>query len=159
MKLRQIKSVEWTIRDFIDSVDYVFFVTLTFRDLINELDCKKVLNRVLTLARYYGFSGVWVRECQMSGRVHYHLLANGWNCKLWSYGFQQIKMINGESKEKLKTYLIKEFLKGKQLQNTDKGFKRWGKFGQITRHRVRDFEMAYIIDEGCPDIKNIFKKF
>jgi len=159
MKLRQIKSVEWTIRDFVDSVDSLFFVTLTFRDLFYESDCKMILNRVLTLARYYGFAGVWVREYQTSGRVHYHLLASGWNSKLWLYGFQQIKIVKGDSKEKLKTYLIKEFLKGKQLQNVEKGFKRWGKFGNVTRHCVRDFEMEYIIDPQCPDVKNIFKKF
>lgn len=79
------------------------FLTLTFRDEVNDIDIGNYKLNLFTQRakdRYSEFQYLAVPEFQKSGRVHYHLLCNLRYVesrkieKVWGEGFIKIKRIN-----------------------------------------------------------------
>jgi len=152
MKLKQIKALEWTLQDFLNGKEEFYWVTLTFSIDIEEKDAKAILHRFLSLCRKWGRSGVWIREYQKSGRIHYHVVASSpLPIDYWQYGFYfQKKIINKNSSDnkKLVEYLKKEVLKSKQVKTQKKFSKRWGVFGGVQRSKVKEIKTEYIPDKN-----------
>jgi hypothetical protein len=152
MKLKQIKALEWTLQDFLKERGEFYWVTLTFGFEIEEKEAKAILHRFLSLCRKWGRSGIWIREYQRSGRIHYHVVSgSNLPVEFWQWGFYfQKKVINKNfnDNQKLVEYLKKEVLKSKQVKTTKKYSKRWGVFGGIQRSKVKEIKTEYIPDQN-----------
>jgi len=152
MKLKQIKALEWTLQDFLSERKEFYWITLTFSWDIEEKDAKAILNRFLTLCRKWGRSGVWIREYQKSGRIHYHVVSGSpLPVDFWHWGFYFQKKIikkNLIDNKNLIEYLKKEVLKNKQVKTQKKFTKRWGVFGGVQRSKVKQIIIEYIPDKN-----------
>jgi hypothetical protein len=146
-KLQRKLALKWTLEDYIQGMiekgKSIYWSTLTFSEDVTELYAKKVLHRILSLARYYKISGIWVREYQTSGRIHYHIISDG--VIRWHYGFCLTKKITFFENDlsRIIEYCNKEFNKEKQRENCVKYSKSWGKFGYVQRTTVREIEIEY----------------
>ena len=148
MKLKQVKALEWTLQDFLSGRDEFYWVTLTFGFEIEEKDAKIFLHRFLSVCRKWGRFGIWIREYQKSGRIHYHIVSGSpLPVEYWHWGFYFQKLIKNKNKNdnlKLVEYLKKEVLKSKQVKSQVKYSKRWGVFGGVNRSKVKDIKTEYL---------------
>lgn len=107
--------------------DLIGLLTLTFRDCPSEKLAQrrfKDFREKIKLAGYSDFKFLGVKEYQKRGSIHYHLLVNYCpaeipspnNSKkriseLWTYGFSDYQLIQGDDKWKTELYLLKYMAK------------------------------------------------